>query len=351
MPADYEPDPIEEMAAGWLIERDRGFTPGREQEFARWLHADARHEATYRALAATWGLLGEKQAAEVSTCDSERLLAGRRRHSGSFWGLAGLAAAALVALVFFSKQPVETSGIEPRLERVALQAQTEVGALRKVDLPDGSTIQLNTDSAVEVQFEPGVRRVKLARGEAHFTVAKDAARPFIVNAGGVDVRVVGTIFNVRLRSESVDVLVTEGRVRVGGPTAETAQQPAASTGELAELTAGQRLSVGLNQVALKETVAPVAATPAEIRQTLAWQTRRLDFDATPLGEIVTEINRYNRHQLVLGDERLKERRFGGSFPATDYATFVRMLEADFGVVAERRGGETWLRVKGNANLR
>ena len=86
----------------------------------------------------------------------------------------------------------------------------------------------------------------------------------------------------------------------------------------------------------------------EVKQALAWQSRRLDFDATPLEEIVAEMNRYNRHKLVIADSRLTTRQFGGSFPAGDYETIVRMLETNFGVVAERKGGETWLRLKATA---
>lgn len=85
--------------------------------------------------------------------------------------------------------------------------------------------------------------------------------------------------------------------------------------------------------------------PAEIQQTLAWRARRLDFDAVPLADIVVEINRHNRHKLVIADPRLNGQRFGGSFPAGDYETFVRMLETSFGVVAERGSDETRLRLK------
>ena len=73
--------------------------------------------------------------------------------------------------------------------------------------------------------------------------------------------------------------------------------------------------------------------------------RRLDVDAAPLEEIVAEMNRYNRHKLVIADPRLTQRRFGGSFPAGDQDTIVRMLEANFGIAAERKAGETWLRLK------
>ena len=113
----------------------------------------------------------------------------------------------------------------------------------------------------------------------------------------------------------------------------------------AELTAGQKLSVELRPVVPVVTAKPVPVPAAAIRQTLAWQERRLEFDATPLAEIVVEFNRHTRHELVIADERLRVVRFGGSFAVTDYETFVRMLEKDFGVVAERGEAKTLLRLR------
>lgn len=324
---------IEEVAAAWLVERDRGLTAARAGDLRRWLKADERHAAAFAALAETWALLGEGMEASAD----EEATRGPEKRVGWAAMTIALAAAAAVALGVFAWKTEESGGGGRSAAEYALTAATEVGAVRTITLPDGSVMQLNTDSAVDVRFGEKERRVRLTRGEAHFTVAKNAARPFVVSAGGVDVRVVGTVFNVRLRSEAVDVLVTEGKVRV--------QQPAAA--EVSELRAGQRVSVDREAAAQSAAsgAKPVTATPAEVRQALAWQTRRLDFDAAPLSEIVAEINRYNRHKLVIADAELEARRFGGSFPANDYETLVRMLEADFGVVAERKGGETWLRVR------
>jgi transmembrane sensor len=328
MSADSELHAIEEVAAGWMVERDRGLTPAREREFERWLRADARHAATFRALAETWQLIGEAPPTRSTTVLEQR----RRRRA---WLPLTLAAAASLAIAAYLGWFSVASGTLARARPFALNTSTTVGEVRKLELPDGSVIQLNTDSAVDVRFEPTERRVRLTRGEAHFSVAKNAERPFIVSAAGIDVRVVGTVFNVRLRSESVDVLVTEGKVRVGSKTETTS----------GSLSAGQKVSIVLGNSSPPAVPAPVDVAAAEIKQTLAWQARRLDFDATPLREIVAEINRYNRHKLVVADPRLDEQRFGGSFPANDYQTFVRMLEADFGVVAERKADETLLRLK------
>jgi len=334
MSAESNIEHIEEVAADWMVRRDRGLTPADERELAEWLRADARHAAAFSALAETWALIGEGRPAPVVA---------RERSRGGWRPLVvGVAAALAVAYVgWWQPRQAEQRSAE---RSFVLTAATEVGALRRVELPDGSVIQLNTDSAVEVRFTPGERRVRLARGEAHFTVAKNQERPFIVGAAGVDVRVVGTVFNVRLRAESVDVLVTEGRVQVGAAvdaTVDAAPAPVVRS----ELTAGQKVSVVLPASAAAGAPAPEVVPAEEVRHALAWQTRRLDFDSAPLGEIVAEINRYNRHKLVVADPRLETRRFGGTFPAGDHATLVRMLEANFDIVAERRGEQTLLRLR------
>jgi transmembrane sensor len=115
-------------------------------------------------------------------------------------------------------------------------AATGVGEFQKLALPDGSVVDLNTDSKVDVTFTPSERRVQLAHGEAHFSVAKDPARLFVVEAHGVAVVAVGTAFAVRLRSESVEVLVCEGRVRVNDVRRRVSllSVPAVQTNDAAE---------------------------------------------------------------------------------------------------------------------
>ncbi|MDP3072190.1 MAG: FecR domain-containing protein [Opitutaceae bacterium] len=338
MNADAELNAIETTAADWLVRRDRGFTPAQEREFSRWLACDARHAAMFEALDTAWVLMGEGgSGAAARTIQTPRRVIP--------WWPTMVAAAAAIA-VGFAGWSRASRNVSPRpAVEYELTAATDVGDLRKVDLPDGSVIQLNTGSAVVVRYEPHERRVRLTRGEAYFTVAKNPGRPFIVNAAGVDVRVMGTVFNVRLRADTVDVLVTEGKVSVQPPSREKViptAMPAVPT-SWAELTAGQKLSVDLRPAAPVVAAQPVPVPAAAIRQTLAWQERRLEFDATPLAEIVMEFNRHTRHELVIADERLRAVRFGGSFPVADYETFVRMLEKDFGIVAERRERRTFLR--------
>ena len=335
---------IEETAAAWMVERDRGLSGERERELSRWLEADARQAAVFRALVETWTLLGEAQPIAVDFRESVSAWPRRRRR----WVPVTLAAAAMAVACLGAWRFVEAARAGTA-GPFAIASATEIGVLRKIPLPDGSVIQLNTDSSVDVRFTAEERRVALIRGEAHFSVTKNRERPFIVSVGGVDVRVVGTVFNVRLRNETVDVLVTEGTVRVGESdvVAASGTKVAAAGPTHSEVTAGQKLSIDLQAPTVSRATREELSV-MEVKQALAWQSRRLDFDATPLEEIVAEMNRYNRHKLVIADSRLTTRQFGGSFPAGDYETIVRMLETNFGVVAERKGGETWLRLKATA---
>jgi len=339
------PAPTERAATEWFFLRDGGFTPDQSRAFLQWMEADERHRLAFAEIERTWDRLGEAQplvspsaATAVSTPESRVRFPRRVR-----WLSVGLAAAAAIALVGWVGRTSLGRGAAEFAEQVA----TEVGGLRRVDLPDGSFITLNTNSSVHVQFTAAERRVRLLRGEAHFEVAKNPARPFVVEATGVAVKAVGTAFSVRVKSSAVDVLVTEGRVRVddvvhGASLLEAV--PAIVSKDLSLLVAGERVTIPTSPdvAPVPARITPVAAT--EIDQALAWQKRRLDYADAPLSEIIADFNRYNQHKLVVADARLAERRFGGTFPAGDYASLVQLLEKTFGVVVERRERETVLRL-------
>jgi len=276
------------------------------------------------------------------------------------WPVAVSAAAAAVVLGFVAWQLQPASPVAGTPYTAV--AGTQVGEVRTLALPDGSQIRLNTASAVAIDYTSTARAVQLTSGEAHFTVAKNPARPFTVTAGGVTVRAVGTAFNVRVRSDTIDVIVTAGRVRLtdeaapapspvapphspgpGGSPAEASTRHADANGRA--LSAGEAISLPRSgQDATHSAAArPVALTPVEIERVLAWREQRLEFMAEPLAVMVAEFNRYNRVKLVIADPALGAQRFGGNFRADDPAGFVRVLAANFKVVAETRDQEILLR--------
>ncbi|HQY04462.1 MAG TPA: FecR domain-containing protein [Lacunisphaera sp.] len=326
--------PAERAALEWFHCCGRGLSAAEEAEFERWLDADPEHARLFAEFDGTWALLGESRPAEAAARAPAHP---GRRVAAALAAVATLAAALAVGYVSWWR-PAHYSA----------ETATAIGGLRTLDLPDGSRVTLNTGSLVTTAFSPEVRRVRLERGEAHFAVAKNPARPFVVDVAGVSVHAVGTAFNIRLDAKSVEVLVTEGRVRVdesvsGRSVTASPESPTADP----ILTSGRKLVIALPDAAQpieRPLVAAVAAVaPDEMQRQLAWQERRLDFVAVPLVEIAREFNRYNTRQLLIGDAELATRRFGGSFKSDDPAGFVRMLEENFGIVAAERGNQTVLR--------
>lgn len=332
-------DTLDAAAAQWLARRDRGLTPAEQDAYLQWLREDPRHGPAVFRLEQAWGALD--QLAEWRPAHSPQpnpdLLAPRKRSRIYWLSTAALAAAAAVALLIFSGAPKSTVPA-PR------QAIIHPGPER-LTLEDGSTVELNTGARVEVRYTADTRAVQLLQGEAHFSVAKNPARPFIVTAGQVAVRAVGTAFSVALAPREVSVLVTEGKVQVAeaGPApapAGEAPEPAPARGPTV-LTAGQQAVINL------VTAEPVAAvqdvTPAQVERALSWQGMRLEFVDMPLGNVVADFNRYNRRKLTVADATTAAILVGGNFRADNVEAFVRLLESSFGVTAFRHGDDIVLR--------
>jgi len=312
---------IEAASAAWLARRDRGFTPAEQDEFLQWLAEDPRHRECFAQHEQAWrelNALAHWRPAHSARPNPDLLAReSTRRTSPAMWLALGAAAALLLTAGFvgFSRQrQLATPPVAP--------AVTVRDYDQKV-LEDGSVIDLNRGGEIEVRFTAGERRVWLTRGEAHFTVAKNPARPFIVRAGKVEVRAVGTAFNVRLDPALVEVLVTEGHVQV---------TPPAGGPELPTLAAGQRALV---PEAGRPRIDTVSAD--EMSQLLAWQPRQLEFDSARLADVVAAFNRHNRIQLELGDATLTDLPVGASFRSNNVEGFVRLLEGTFDIRAERYG--------------
>lgn len=327
-------DPIEEVASDWLTLRAEGLSSAQKRDFESWCRADPRHAAAVARLEAACALLEKMplMRAELQPVVEfpgearvpHRAVAPVRSYSVLRVAFAMAAALALAALGLWHWGRVQPN---------ALLYTTSAGGYERVVLTDGSVVELNANTEVRVDLAPNERRVALASGEAHFTVAYDTARPFVVVAGGVAVRAVGTAFNVRLASSSVEVLVTVGQVAVSDPAA-----PAAVTAPTF-LAANHRALIATAPAAAASS--PVSApvvekiAPEAIREALSWQERKLVFAETPLRDVVAQFNRRNRVQLVLGDPALAERPVGGTFAADNVEGFIRLLEGSGAIAVER----------------
>jgi transmembrane sensor len=191
---------------------------------------------------------------------------------------------------------------------------TPIGGVASVTLEDGSKVILNTDTEIRVGLTATERDVDLKRGEAFFEVAKNPQRPFVVSAGGKRVIAVGTRFSVRRDAEDLEVVVTEGKVRVE------------DQGETV-LTPGTIAHAGDAGVLVQRKTVP------EAQEHLSWRTGVLMFRDQTLGEVVAEFNRYNQRKIVIEDSKIADLRIEGNFRATNVDAFVRLLESGFPVRA------------------
>ena len=201
---------------------------------------------------------------------------------------------------------------------------TGIGGFERVMLEDGTVVEMNTSSSIIVNFSAERREVTLAQGEASFTIAQDPTRPFIVTAGHTATQALGTEFGLRLHSaEIVSLYVTDGRVTVRGEV--TGEPRVVAAGEVAMIT-------GANVA-----VSPISREAMAIRQ--AWRKGIVLFDAEPLRVVVSEINRYNRRQLVIVDPKIADKKFGGSYkPAGSLDMFLTGLQKALDIRADVAAG-------------
>lgn len=326
---------IEKAAADWIARCDRGLTPTEAEEFARWENADPRHPAELARLSTAWDalntadevpeIMSQSQALDRSS-GIVRFLRHHQRQLGVF--AASAAALVLVAALVFP----DTS--TPDASRSVASYRVVPSTAQRLILADGTLVELNGDSAVEPAFTSGQRHVRLARGEARFTVVKDPLRPFVVQAAGVAVQAVGTVFNVRFNPGAVEVLVTEGKVRVDDANAGTSLLALSPTADgPALLVAGEQVRIAL---AAPEPVEPKAVSAADLERVQGWHATQLVFDRTPLSDAVAAFNSFNPRQLVIGEPALGARKLGGTFRADNLDAFVRLLESGFDIRVEPR---------------
>jgi len=318
---------IEQESAAWVLRQDRGLTSAEQDQFSEWLAADPRHGACLARHRQNWERLDllARWRPEHASQPNRDLLAPRpvvRWPERQRWLVPlALAAAAAIAGVFFL-----TQRRAPDTPASAAAATGPVPAFEERTLDDGSIVDLHGGAEFAVAFTASERHVRLERGEAHFTVAKNPNRPFIVSVAGVDVRAVGTQFDVLLKGNEVDVLVTEGRVRVG---------------PIPLVSAGEKAIVPLDTAGGSPRVESVSAADA-VRE-LIWRPALVDFTGAPLSEYVAAFNRHNPIQLIIADPALGNVHLSARFRSDNIEGFVRLLERGFDIRADRSGETILLR--------
>ena len=252
-----------------------------------------------------------------------------------------------VALLYFSQMwtspSADTNGYY----------STAVGQQETIILSDGSTVLLNTNSQMKVEYSSDLRDIHLIQGEAHFSVAKDPNMPFRVFAGIGRIDAVGTAFAVHMNNGAVDVTVTEGQVALASAqrAASTSTQSSSTragappdTGivpviELGRLKAGQvaTISSDVDQQSNRvNTLDNLRSYNQEtISKRLSWREGMVVFSGEPLDEVVREISRYTTVRIDFADPSVRSIRIGGRFPVGETDTMFEALETNFGLEVTR----------------
>ncbi|PVM82087.1 FecR family protein [Caulobacter endophyticus] len=198
--------------------------------------------------------------------------------------------------------------------------QTEVGGRLTAHLDDGSTVLLNTDTELKVRFTGGERRLTLVKGQAFFDVAHDAARPFLVRAGPMQVRAIGTRFDVRHDGPDAIVALAQGRVKVSQQDAQHASWT---------LTPGQALALAPGATAAH----PVAVDVATLS---GWTNGVITFHNVALSQAVAEMNRYEQTKITLGAGVPRDARISGVFAPGGEEEFVAAVTMSFDLQTHRK---------------
>ena len=334
--------PLSEQASAWWMLLNEGHpTSADHHAFGEWVARSPERVAAYLGAARLTRVLTSRQTRWPDTPTADLIRAARASVSevASLPSAGNTGAASANRLAPRSKiagpwltRPRVAALVVTAVAAVAVglqvrlspqRVETAIGEQRSVVLSDGSLVTLNTASSIEVRMERDRRTVKLLAGEALFSVAHDANRPFDVTTDDTTVRAVGTQFNVDRHSRSTTVTVVEGRVAViRAIDANNRAQPTPTP-----LAAGEQLTL------VPRTVQHAVRT--DVATAIAWTQRKLVFEHRHLDEVAEEFNRYNRQIVEIRGAALRLQEVTGVFQANDPASFLMFLAGLPGVAIER----------------
>ncbi|WP_069066320.1 FecR family protein [Sphingobium sp. RAC03] len=304
---------IEQQATLWAARCDAtGLSAADRRELDAWLAGDSRRMGAWAMARATLARVELAQTDEQAIHAATTKVSATRRQI--LWGAGAAVAASAVAAV----------GLH--LSGQGTYYETAKGEMLRVALPDGSVVNLNTASRIEVRFTPQTRTVILTRGEALFDVAKNKAVPFVVEAGDARVRAVGTAFTVRRQADrAVGVIVSEGVVELSRRNVAT--RPV-------RLVQGMRAAV---DPAAASPIETARISPDAIAQELYWREGMIAFRDTSLAQAAAEFARYNDEKIMIADPLIAQETITGLFVANDPHGFAKAAAESLGLATRMDG--------------
>lgn len=295
-------------AAQWLVRQQTGHSDA--AALARWRAADPQHELAWQRAETVMHQLGLVNGPLAASALREAGQAGRR---AALRTLAVLIAAGPAAWSAYKLAPWASWSADER---------TATGETRRLTLADGSRLQIDTASAVDIRFDAQARRLVLQAGALWVQTAPDAAgRPFLVQTAQGRARALGTRFTVRLLGAAADQpAATQVAVLDGAVELQPLHGPA------------QRVNAG--QQAWMSEDAGSAAEPLQADAD-GWTQGVLYAENMPLGAFAAELGRY-RPGLLRCDPAVAQLRVSGAFQLTDTDAALTALVASLPVRVELR---------------
>ncbi len=351
---------IKEQACDWIIKIEGDNSPSAEDinELKEWIARSPAHEAALVKLAAQWNQMDvltalavpnevvkpntAKEFAQKVKFVAVSLLVNTYRLFTTKYAV--LPALMILLLVFYND--LEESPTPMMKSDVFI---TSIGEHRKIRLNDGSTMWMNSNSQVSIEFSSTRRTINLLKGEAYFEVKKDQSRPFEVLTSSEILTAIGTAFSVHRHDGSIEVLVTEGIVEVAvirntleliplssetQPNQSQKSQHASNSKEVVtSLKAGQSVLIETSSEQPIKSIQLLGST--EIVRQLSWTEGKLVFAGESLQEVVAEVSRFTTLKIEVTDPNIKNIRIGGQFSASETDAFFEVLESGFGINVDR----------------
>jgi transmembrane sensor len=284
-------------------------TPEEEQRLLEWRRASAENETLYRRQVRLWEMLERtREAAGRPAPRAEDLVAragirpfpgtgetpppaesaasaapGPGRHARRRLWWVGAAIAAGIALLTLT-----VPRLVPRSSFGAVEFIAGPHEAHTIRLDDGTVVRLAPGSRLEFEGKSARERRVTFEGVGYFAVAHDASRPFVIRTGTGEAVVLGTRFELRAERDAMRVVVVEGRVALEA--------------------VGRRAEVGANQVGhAGADQPPTVADVEDVNDLLGWVGGLLVFQATPLHQVVVELERHYGIEIDVLDPQLGER--------------------------------------------
>jgi transmembrane sensor len=307
-------EPLEDQAARYILRQEESdWSQADQDELDDWLQSSARHKAVYWRLRYGWTAADRIAALDLSPANESKFL---QVFQDSIFKVGVVLAASIIPLIFLGSFLLAD---KPAPQYT--QFFTQLGQRKMLSFPDGSHIDLNTNSVIRVRLSERNRIVYLDRGEAYFEVAPDKHRPFYVFTGDRLVRVLGTKFAIRKEGGKVATAVVEGRVQLGRIVDGTMQDA------LILKKGDSAISMGRQTLAVYDKMDRVS-------NAIGWVRGLLTFDRMSLVDAASEFNRYNERKLVIEGEELGSIKIGGAFRTDNVEAFAHLMSEAYDLKVE-----------------